>query len=79
VVVGLFSTNDDKAYLEEVANLSFWCQDNSLMLNVSRTDCGVQDTQQNHRTYTPLVINGTAVDRVSSFRYLGVHIAEDLT
>jgi len=31
------------------------------------------------RTYTPLGINGTAVGRVSSFRYLGVHITEDLT
>jgi len=29
-------------------------------------------------TYTPLGINGTAVERVSSFRYLGAHIA-DLT
>jgi len=31
------STNDEKAYLEEVATLSLWCQDNSLMLNVSTT------------------------------------------
>jgi len=34
---------------------------------------------QHQRTNTPLGINGTAVERVSSFRYLGVHIAEDLT
>jgi len=37
VVVGLISGNDGKAYLEEVANLSLWCQDNNLMLNVSKT------------------------------------------
>jgi len=37
VVVGLISGNDEKAYLEEVANLSLWCQDNSLMLNFSKT------------------------------------------
>jgi len=36
-VVVLISGNDEKAYLEEVANLSLWCQDNSLMLNVSKT------------------------------------------
>jgi len=35
-------------------------------------------TQQHQGTYTPLGINGT-VGRVSSFRYLGVHITEDLT
>jgi len=37
VVVGLISGNNEKAYLEEVANLSLWCQDNSLMLNVYKT------------------------------------------
>ncbi len=29
--------------------------------------------------YTPLVISGTPVERVSSFKYLGVNISEDLT
>jgi len=37
VVVSLISGNDEKAYLEEVANLSLWSQDGSLMLNVSKT------------------------------------------
>jgi len=81
VVVGLISGNDDKAYLEEIANLSLWCQDNTLMLNASKTKELIVDfrrTQQHLRTYTPLGVNGTAVERVSSFRYLGVHIAEDL-
>jgi len=82
VVVGLISGNNEKAYLEEVANLSLWRQDNSLMLNVSKTKEQIADfrrTQQHQRTYTPLGINGTAVERVSSFRYLGVHITEYLT
>jgi len=35
-------------------------------------------TQQHQRIYTQLGINGTAVERLS-FRYLGVHIAEDMT
>jgi len=82
VVVGLISANDEKAYLEEVANLSLWFQDNSLMLNVSKTKELIVDfrrTLQHRRTYTPLGINGTAVGRVSIFRYLGVHTTEDLT
>jgi len=37
VVVGLIFGDDEKAYIEEVANLSLWCQDNSLMLNVFKT------------------------------------------
>jgi len=42
------------------------------MLNVSKTKELIVDlrTQQRQRTYTPLGINGTAVERVSSFRYL---------
>ncbi len=31
------------------------------------------------RPYTPLMISGTPVERVSSFKYLGVNISEDLT
>jgi len=81
VVVDLISSNDEKAYPEEVANLSLWCQDKSLMLNVSKTKELVVDFRrtQHQRTCTPLGMNGTAVERVSSFRYLGVHITEDLT
>ncbi len=30
-------------------------------------------------TYTPLMISGTPVERVSSFKYFGVNISEDLT
>ena len=36
-------------------------------------------TLQHQRTYTPLGINGTVVEGVSSYRHLGVHITEDLT
>jgi len=52
------------------------------MLNVSKTKELIVDfrrTKQHQRTYTPLGINGTAVERVSIYRYLGVHIKEDLT
>ena len=31
------------------------------------------------RNYTPLTIDGTPVERVKSFKYLGVQIDEDLT
>jgi len=56
VVVGLISGNNEKAYLEEVANLSLWRQDNSLILNVSKTKELTVDFRrtQHQRTYTPL-------------------------
>jgi len=52
------------------------------MLNVSKTKELIVDfrrTLQHRRTYTPLGINGTAVENVSTYRYLGVDITEDLT
>ncbi len=35
--------------------------------------------KRQQRPYTPLMISGTPVVRVSSFKYLGVNISEDLT
>ncbi len=79
VVLGLISNNDETAYLDEVERLT-WCQDNCLSLNVSKTKELIVDfRKRQQRPYTPLMISGTPVERVSSFKYLGVNIAEDLT
>ena len=63
-----------------MADLSRWCQENSLILNVSKTKVLIVDFGRTQlRAYTPLDIGGTAVDRVSSFEYLRVEISKDLT
>ncbi len=80
VVLGLISNNDETAYLDEVERLSSWCQDNCLSLNGSKTKELIVDFRKRHLLpYTPLMISGTPVERVSSFKYLGVNISEDLT
>ncbi len=80
VVLGLINNDDEAAYLDEVERLTSWCQDNCLSLNVSKTKELIVDfRKRQQRPYTPRMISGTPVERVSSFKYLGVNISEDLT
>ncbi|KAK3547190.1 hypothetical protein QTP86_017556, partial [Hemibagrus guttatus] len=80
VVVGLISDNNEMAYLEEIRNLENWCQRNNLLLNVSKTKELIVDfSTKQERNYQTPVINESPVDRVDSFRYLRVHITQDLS
>ncbi|KAK1784337.1 hypothetical protein P4O66_003513, partial [Electrophorus voltai] len=80
VVTGLISDNDERAYLEEIKHLENWCQENNLLLNVSETkELIVDRRKKQERHYPPVRISGTTVERVDSFRYLGVHISQDLS
>ncbi len=66
--------------MDEVERLTSWCQDNCLSLNVSKTKELIVDfRKRQQQPYTPRMISGTPVERVSSFKYLGVNISEDLT
>ncbi|KAL0204667.1 hypothetical protein M9458_002685, partial [Cirrhinus mrigala] len=78
-VVGLISNNDEMHYREEVAQLAKWCGANNLSLNVGKTKEVVMDFRRNSVDHPPLTIDSSTVERVSSTKFLGVHITEDLT
>ncbi len=78
-VVGLISNNDEMHYREEVAQLAEWCGANNLSLNVEKTKEVVMDFRRNSVDHPPLTIDTSTVERVSSTKFLGVHITEDLT
>ncbi len=78
-VVGLISNNDEMHYREEVAQLAEWCGANSLSLNMGKKKEVVMDFRRNSVDHPPLTIDSSTVERVSSTKFLGVHITEDLT
>jgi hypothetical protein len=77
-VVGLITNKDESAYREEVSELALWCQDN-LSLNVSKTKEFIVDFRKQRREHALIRIHRTAVERVSSLKFLGVHITEDVS
>ncbi|KAI4901822.1 hypothetical protein NFI96_010215 [Prochilodus magdalenae] len=78
-VVGLISKNDESAYREEVQRLTDWCRTNTLSLNVDKTKEMVVDFRRTRHDHSPLHIDGSTVEIVKSTKFLGVHLAEDLT
>ncbi len=78
-VIGLITDNDETAYREEVSTLTKWCQEKHLSLNIDKTKELVVDYRRQSREHTPITIDKTRVERVNSFKFLCVHIIEDLT
>ncbi|KAL0195198.1 hypothetical protein M9458_008770, partial [Cirrhinus mrigala] len=77
-MVGLIRNNNETHYREKVAQLAEWCGANNLSLNVGKTKEVVMDFRRNSVDHLPLTIDGSTVERVSSTKFLGVHITEDL-
>ncbi|KAK3508817.1 hypothetical protein QTP70_009615 [Hemibagrus guttatus] len=79
-VVGRISNNDESAYREEIQSLSAWCSMNNLTLNATKTKELIVDFgKSNSSRHSPIYINWSEVERVSSFKFLGVHISENLS
>ncbi|KAI5629743.1 hypothetical protein C0J50_2244 [Silurus asotus] len=79
-VIGLITNNDETAYREEIQHLATWCNNNNLLLKSSKTKELIVDFRKETRgTYDTTHINGMAVERISSFKFLGIHILADLS
>ncbi len=78
-VIGLITDNDEMAYREEVSTLTKWCQENHLSLNIDKTKELVVDFRRQSRVHTSITIDKTPVEQVNSFKFLCVHITDDLT
>ena len=65
-------------YRNQISMLVKWCTDNNLELNVMKTKEIIIDFRKNPTPVLPLSINGTEIDIVTHFKFLGVNISNDL-
>lgn len=68
-----------QGWWKEVDLLTMWCKNSILLLNVSKTQEIFVNFQRGYNQHLPLNIDGATVERVSSTKFLGVHISEDLS
>ncbi len=78
-MLGLIQEDNEQAYREEVRQLVDWCNTNNLLLNVEKTKEIIVDFRKKQHRHTPLIINNTVVEVVSSVKFLGVQITDSLT
>ena len=56
-----------------------WCQDNNLSFNVIKTKVMIVDYRKKRTDHSLILIDGAVVDQIESFKFLGVHITNNLT
>lgn len=76
-VVGLIHNDNKSSYRSEVKQLIEWCRAHNLFLSVEKTKEIIVDFRKN-KSHAPLHNEGSAAQRVSSVKFVGVHLADDL-
>lgn len=73
VLVSLLQ-DEDNEHGPVIVDFVEWCNSHSLQLNVNKTKDMVLDFRKTAQTSLPTVINGTVVEMVDSYKYLGTII-----
>ncbi|KAK7884454.1 hypothetical protein WMY93_027577 [Mugilogobius chulae] len=77
-IIGLITDDDDAEY-RGLTHFVDWCQQNHLLLNAGKTKEMVVDFRRRHSIAPPPVnIQGRDIERVDSYKYLGVHLNNKL-
>ncbi|XP_072044920.1 uncharacterized protein [Amphiura filiformis] len=78
-MIGLIADDDDTVYQQQLVRFVNYCDANYLELNVSKTKEMVVDFRTSKsRSPGPVVLKGGNVERVSSYKYLGIMIDDKL-
>ena len=71
-LIGQLIDDDCSSFLSEISSFVEWCNLNFLELNVTKTKELIIDFRTNKSDVAPVIIKDSVVERVDSFRYLGV-------
>ena len=78
-VTGFVNNNDEVNYHGQIDTIVGWCDDNNLLLNVSQTKEMIVYFRRDEVPPPPRTINGSIVEQVTSFKFLGTHVSNSLT
>ena len=71
-LVGKTSNDEDAIYHKQIENFVNWCDKNYLYLKVSKMKEMCIEFTKNQRCPKPVHIKGEAMERVDTYKYLGV-------
>ena len=77
-ILGLIKNKNEIPYRSAVSKCVEWCNTDYLQLNVNKTKEMVIDFRQKDTEIMPLKINDLIIEQVSTYKYLGVTIDEEL-
>ncbi|XP_072327825.1 uncharacterized protein [Scyliorhinus torazame] len=78
-VVGRITNKDESDYRREIDHLVAWCTENHISLNAGKTKELIIDFRKRSTTHIPICINGSEVEMVDSFKFLGVTTTNSLS
>ena len=79
VLIGLISDDDSSKYVDEINKFVTYCKINFLELNVKKTKEMIIDFRKSKALPDPIIINDHTVERVRTYKYLGVMLNNDLS
>ena len=77
-IIGRVSEGNDCEYRSVIKDFVYWCELNHLQLNASKTKEMVIDFHRKPSHTPPLNIQGLDIERVRTYKYLGVHLNNKL-
>ncbi|KAG2457828.1 RTJK polymerase, partial [Polypterus senegalus] len=77
-IVGCNRHGQDEEYRNLIKDFVKWCNSNHLNLNTSKTEELVVDFRRPRPLLDPVIIRGDCVQRVQTYKYLGVQLDDKL-